>query len=53
MISMVKILLRREEVNLDKPDNFGRTPLSYATWDGHAGVVKILLGRQEVNPRPI
>jgi len=39
-----------QEVNPDKPDDDGRTPLSVATWNGHEGVVKILLGREEVNP---
>ena len=47
---VVKILLEREEVNPDKPDSDGRTPLSFAAEDGHEGVVKILLGRGEVNP---
>jgi ankyrin repeat protein len=28
----VKQLLDREDVNPDKPDNEGRTPLSWAAW---------------------
>jgi len=47
---VVKILLRRDDVN---PDNSGRdmhTPLSSAASYGHEGVVKILLGRDDVNP---
>ena len=47
---VVKLLLGREDVNPDKPHNYGRTPLSNAAWGGHDGVVKILLGREEVNP---
>ena len=47
---MIKILLGREEVNPDKPDTFGQTPLSYAACFGHEGVIEILLGREEVNP---
>ena len=43
------ILLSREEVNPDKPNNWGRTPLSYATMSGHEGVVKVLLRCEEVN----
>ena len=47
---VVKILLRRDDVN---PDNSGRdmhTPLSSAASYGHEGVVKILLRRDDVNP---
>jgi len=45
---VVKVLLGRGEVDPDKPDNDGRTPLSIAVMN--EGVVKILLGREEVNP---
>ena len=56
------MLLGREEVHPDKPDNCGRTPLSYAAecrwgfacgltgWRENTRVVKILLGREGVNP---
>ena len=47
---VVEILLEWEEVNPDKPDDNGRTPLLYAAWDGHERVVEILLGREEVDP---
>ena len=47
---VVKLLLGREEVNPDKPDNYGRTPLSFAVKNGREGVVKLLLGREEVDP---
>jgi len=47
---VVKILLGREEVNPNKPDNGGRTPLFFAAQNGREGVVKILLGRGDVNP---
>jgi len=46
----VKILLERDEVNPDKPDNDGRTPLLYAAGNGYAEVVEILLGRDDVDP---
>ena len=40
----------REEVDSDRPDDWGRTPLSYATSFRQASVMKILLGREEANP---
>ena len=47
---MVKLFLEREEVNPDKLDNGGWTPLLYAVKGGYDGVVKLLLEREEVNP---
>jgi len=58
---VVKTLLGREEVNPDRPDNIGRTPLSYAAEGRYKNglyrprrentrVVKILLGQGNVNP---
>ena len=47
---MVKQLLDRQEVNLDKPDNEGCTPLSRAAGQGHESVVRQLLDRQDVDP---
>jgi len=47
---MVKMLLRQEMVDPDKPDNSGQTPLSRASGRGHEGVVQILLGEKAVSP---
>ena len=44
------MLLRREEVTPDKPDNHRRTPLWYTASRGNGGMVKTLLRRGEVNP---
>jgi len=47
---VVKMLLGREEVNSDQPDNEGRTPLSHAAEARFEGAVKVLLGQEVVNP---
>ena len=39
----MKLLLARDDVNPDKPDVCGKTPLCKATHNGHEGVVKLLL----------
>ena len=44
------LLLRQEAANPDKPDNTGKTPLSWAAMKGYEQVVKQLLDRQDVNP---
>ncbi|RYP09549.1 hypothetical protein DL764_001234 [Monosporascus ibericus] len=44
----VKSLIR--ECNTDMKDSHGRTPLSWAAWNGHEAVVKLLLGTENVDP---
>ena len=45
----MKILLGRDDVSPNKPDNGGQAPLSWALCSGHEGVVKILVGRDDIN----
>ena len=47
---MVKLLLGREDVNPDRPDDVARTPISWAAGNGHEEVVNLLLGRGDVDP---
>ena len=47
----MEILLKREEVSPERQDNSGQIPLSFAALYRHEVVVKILLGREEVNPK--
>ena len=46
----VKMLLERNDVNPDKADKGGRTPLSWAASYGYEEIVEILLERNDVNP---
>ena len=46
----MKILLERDDVDPDKPNNWGQTPLWQAAQGGHEGMVKILLERDDVDP---
>jgi len=39
---VVKLLLEKG-AELESKDKYGRTPLSYAAWNGHEAVVKLLL----------
>lgn len=44
------MLLGKKQVNSDKPDYYGRIPLSYAAEAGDERVVIMLLGQEKVNP---
>jgi len=43
-------LIDVEGCDINQGDCDGNTPLVWAAWSGHEGVVKILLGRDDVNP---
>ena len=47
---VVELLLGRDDISPDKPDNRGQTPLIWAAEGGHKGVVKLLLRRDDVHP---
>ena len=46
------MLLKQNDVNLDKLNKWSQTPLSLTSENQHEGVVKILLERKDVNPDP-
>jgi len=48
--SAVDLLFSGRYVNPDSSSKSGRTPLSWAAGNGHEGIVKLLLGRKDVNP---
>ncbi|RPA96085.1 hypothetical protein L873DRAFT_1652783, partial [Choiromyces venosus 120613-1] len=51
---VVKPLLAREDVNLNKPDpDLGLAPLCGGAEKGHDGVVNTLLSREDVNPNTL
>ena len=47
---VMSVLFRRGCAHPDRPDNHGRTPLSWAAEGGREGVVKLLLERKDVTP---
>jgi len=47
---VVKLLLEREDVDPNRPDENDQTPLGCAAIEGHEGVVKLMLGREDVDP---
>jgi len=47
---VVSLLFKKKYVNPDRPDDHGRTPLSWAARCGHDGAVKLLLGLEDVSP---
>jgi len=49
----VRILLGRNDVNPDRADKRGRTPLSWAAEYGYEESVRMLLERDDVNPHSV
>ena len=48
-VGVVKLLLARNDINLNLTDQRGGTSLSYAAEFGHVGVFKLLLARNDIN----
>ena len=46
----MKIQIGRDDVNPNKPDRYGQTPLAWASCFGFVGIVEILLGRDDIDP---
>ena len=49
-LQVISRFFGRKYVNPDRPDKYGKTPLSWAAKNGHGGVVKLLLEREDVSP---
>ena len=46
----MRLLLSRDDVNPNQPDNSGGTPLLDASYNGHDGMVRLLLARDDIDP---
>ena len=46
--AVVKLLVERDNVEVDSRDNYGQTPLSMAAGSGHEAIVKLLVERNDV-----
>ena len=47
---VVKIVLGRNDIYLNQPDEYGGTLLWWASRNGHEGVVGLLLERGDLSP---
>ena len=50
MVELVASLITAQCCGINQRDCAGYTPLSWATYNGHEGVVKLLLSRNDVDP---
>jgi len=50
IVEIVAVLVQMEGCDINQIDSQGNTPLIWAAKNGHEGVVKILLARDDVNP---
>ena len=50
IVEIVVGLVEMEGCNINQEDCMGNTPLTWAAYNGHEGVVEILLGRDGINP---
>ena len=50
IVEVVAGLIEMEYYDINEGDFWGCGPLAWAAWNGHEGVMKMLLGREEVNP---
>ena len=49
-MGVVNLLFVRDDVNPDKQDTDGGTPLWWASYNRHEGLMKLLLTQDGVNP---
>jgi len=50
IVELVTVLIDAGGYNINQQDCTGSTPLAWAARNGHGGVVKLLLGRENVDP---
>ena len=50
IVELVSAIIDAEGCEIDRQDCTGSTPLAWAAWNGHIGVAKLLLGREDTDP---
>ena len=50
IVEFVATIINVEGCGIDQQDCMGNTPLVWAAYNGHEGVVKLLLGQEDVDP---
>jgi len=53
IVEIVARLVELEGCDVNQMDCRGYTPLMWAAWNGQEGAVRILLGRDDINPNPL
>lgn len=52
-VTIAKYLMENSNINVNLPDNEGRTPLHVSSWQGHLEMVELLVSQGTLSPPPL